>query len=76
MFAQMLGNVVLVSTSTVAALMVLSLVIAGIVGYRLANRRIEILEVDGTPSPSTGTTADSNSGAGGLSFCKNVTLGR
>ncbi len=69
--APILGNLVVISTSIVVGIMILVLMIAGYIGFRLATRRIDIYEVNGTPSPSTGTTADS-SGAGGLLFMKMI----
>ena len=60
MLIEALGNLVVVSTSIVALLMTASLCVAGFIGYRIAKRRIEILEIDGTPSPLTGNSADSS----------------
>ena len=75
MLIEALGNLVLVSTGSIVALMLVSLLVAGYIGYRMARRRIEILEVDGTPSPLTGNTADSILEPA-FSFYKNAILGR
>jgi len=60
MLIEALGTLVLVSTGIVVSLMIASLCVAGFIGYRIAKRRIEILEIDGTPSPLVEDSADSS----------------